>query len=49
MVVQPLYGQLANIWGRRWLIIGSVVLLMIGSSVAGWVSGADMLIAGHSL
>ncbi len=49
MVVQPLYGQLANIWGRRWLMIGSVVLLMIGSAVAGWANSAGMLIAGRAL
>lgn len=49
MVVQPLSGQLANIWGRRYLMIGSVVLLMIGSAIAGWATSPGMLISGRAV
>ncbi|KAH8791086.1 hypothetical protein BGZ57DRAFT_625964 [Hyaloscypha finlandica] len=49
------HGRPVSLWkachhlGRRWLMIGTVVVLTIGSSVAGWTSGAGMLIAGRSL
>jgi MFS family permease len=31
--VQPLYGQLANIFGRRWPMIVSVALFALGSDI----------------
>ncbi|CZR58356.1 related to putative multidrug transporter Mfs1.1 (major facilitator family protein) [Phialocephala subalpina] len=49
MVVTPLYGQLANIWGRRWPMICSVVLLIIGSAICGWATNGAMLIAGRAI
>lgn len=49
MVVQPLCGQFANIWGRRWPMISSVVLLIIGSAVCGWATNGAVLIAGRAV
>lgn len=44
-VVQPIYGQMANIFGRRSLTIISVVLFMLGSGLAGGANSTAMLIA----
>jgi MFS family permease len=41
---QPLYGQLANLWGRRWLMISSVAIFTLGSGMCGSASTANMLI-----
>lgn len=43
--VQPLYGQLADIFGRRWPMIVSVALFALGSDICGGASSSDMLIA----
>ncbi|KAJ5116063.1 hypothetical protein N7456_000411 [Penicillium angulare] len=43
--VQPLYGQLADIFGRRWPMIFSVALFALGSGLCGGASSSDMLIA----
>ena len=43
--VQPLYGQTANIFGRRWLMIVSILLFALGSGLCGGASGTGMLIA----
>lgn len=43
--VQPLYGQLANIFGRRWPMIFSVALFALGSGLCGGASSTEMLIA----
>ena len=44
-VVQPIYGQMANIFGRRSLTIISVLLFMLGSGLAGAANSTAMLIA----
>lgn len=44
-VVQPIYGQMANIFGRRSLTIISVLLFMLGSGLAGGATSTAMLIA----
>lgn len=44
-VVQPIYGQMANIFGRRSLTIISVLLFMLGSGLAGGANSTAMLIA----
>ncbi|PLB54745.1 multidrug resistance protein Fnx1, partial [Aspergillus steynii IBT 23096] len=46
---QPLYGQTANIFGRRSLTILSVVLFAIGSAVAGAAKNTGALIAGRTI
>jgi MFS family permease len=48
-VVQPLVGQLADIFGRRWPMIVSVMLFMLGSGIAGGANGVPMLIAGRTV
>ncbi|KAK1752804.1 MFS general substrate transporter [Echria macrotheca] len=47
IVCQPLYGQLADIWGRRWLMMLAVVVFGVGSGVAGMAGTAQVLIAGR--
>ncbi|EFE43625.1 hypothetical protein TRV_01586 [Trichophyton verrucosum HKI 0517] len=47
-VLQPLCGQLANIYGRRIPFIGSIVLFTLGSGIAGGATSAGMLIAGRT-
>ena len=49
MVIQPLAGQIANIWGRRYPMIISVILLIIGSAICGWATNGTMLIAGRTV
>ncbi|OJJ68389.1 hypothetical protein ASPBRDRAFT_32988 [Aspergillus brasiliensis CBS 101740] len=46
---QPLYGQLANVFGRRYPMIFSVVLFILGSGLCGGASSAAMLIAGRAV
>ncbi|KAL9121436.1 MAG: hypothetical protein Q9187_002006 [Circinaria calcarea] len=47
--LQPLYGQTANILGRRWLIIFAIVSFMLGSGISGGASSMTMLIAGRTV
>jgi MFS family permease len=49
MAIQPLGGQLANIWGRRWPMIISVAVLITGSAICGWAVNGAMLIAGRAI
>ena len=46
---QPLYGQTANIFGRRWLMIFAVLMFMAGSAVSGAAQSMPMLIAGRAV
>ncbi|KAK4225210.1 major facilitator superfamily domain-containing protein [Podospora fimiseda] len=48
-VVQPLFGQLANIFGRRWITLVIVALFTLGSGICGATNGAAMLIAGRTV
>jgi len=45
--VQPLYGQISNIFGRRHPMIFSVGLFALGSGIAGGSNKAAMFIAGR--
>ena len=45
--VQPLYGQLSNIFGRRYPMITSIALFALGSGIAGGANTAAMFIAGR--
>ncbi|KAJ5823819.1 Major facilitator superfamily domain general substrate transporter [Penicillium robsamsonii] len=47
--VQPLFGQLANVFGRRWLTIFIVAIFTLGSGVCGGANGANMLIVGRAI
>ena len=45
----PTMGQLANIFGRRWLTIISLAFFALGAGIAGGANSASMLIAGRAL
>ncbi|TDZ28132.1 Efflux pump FUS6 [Colletotrichum spinosum] len=47
--VQPLYGQVADIWGRRWPMLASVVIFAAGSAVCGAANDAATLIGGRAV
>lgn len=47
--VQPLYGQLADIFGRRWNMLGAVAIFALGSGICGGATSSDMLIAGRAV
>ncbi|EZF94354.1 hypothetical protein H113_05261 [Trichophyton rubrum MR1459] len=48
-VTQPLFGQSANIFGRRWLLILSVVWFAIGSGLAAGANGTTVIILGRTI
>lgn len=48
-VLQPLFGQLGDLFGQRTHIISSVALFAIGSGVAGGANNAGALIAGRTI
>ncbi|XWW93412.1 hypothetical protein V2A60_001345 [Cordyceps javanica] len=47
--VQPLFGQLANIFGRRWLSIFIVAVYTLGSGICGGANNGATLIAGRAV
>ena len=47
--VQPLVGQLSNIFGRRVPMMASVALFTLGSGIAGGATNVPMLIAGRTV
>ncbi|KAK4658211.1 hypothetical protein QC762_100960 [Podospora pseudocomata] len=47
IVFQPLYGQLADICGRRPLMMAAVVIFGIGSAISGWADSSAVLIFGR--
>ncbi|KAH6647482.1 DNA repair protein RAD50 [Truncatella angustata] len=47
--VQPLFGQMANIFGRRWVTMLIVALFTLGSGIAGGASNGATLIAGRAI
>ncbi|KAH8769241.1 major facilitator superfamily domain-containing protein [Hyaloscypha finlandica] len=44
---QPLFGQIADIYGRRWPMITSTALFTLDSGISGNASNIEMLIAGR--
>ncbi|KAF8856697.1 MFS general substrate transporter [Acephala macrosclerotiorum] len=46
---QPLYGQLADIFGRRWVMATAVSIFILGSGIGGGATSTGMLIAGRSV
>jgi MFS family permease len=46
---QPLFGQVADIFSRRWLVISIITFYVFGSGVCGGADGAGMLIAGRAI
>ncbi|EFR00742.1 hypothetical protein MGYG_03747 [Nannizzia gypsea CBS 118893] len=47
-VVQPLFGQLADIFGRRWITMLTIVLFVLGSGLCGGATNGAMLIVGRA-
>ncbi|KAJ0115639.1 hypothetical protein J7T55_010462 [Diaporthe amygdali] len=47
--VQPLLGQLCNIFGRRWVMICVTALFTLGSGICGGATSGGMLIAGRGV
>ena len=47
--MQPIYGQLADLWGRRWLTIGAVAIFTVGSGICGGATTVDILIGGRTI
>ncbi|KAK0721229.1 hypothetical protein B0T21DRAFT_351201 [Apiosordaria backusii] len=43
--IQPLYGLLSNIFGRRYPMIASVLLFVLGSGIAGGANSSAMFIS----
>lgn len=48
-VVQPIIGQLADIFGRRWPMIISVALFILGSGIIGGAKNVATMIAGRTV
>ncbi|KAI1268149.1 MFS general substrate transporter [Xylariaceae sp. FL1019] len=48
-VLQPLFGQLADAFGRRTPLLTSVILFILGSGIAGGANSPNMLIAGRTV
>lgn len=46
---QPLYGQTANIFGRRWLTLFAVAMFAVGSAVSGTATSLGALVAGRAI
>ena len=46
---QPLYGQLANVFGRRYPLIFATAIFTFGSGICGGASNIGMLVAGRAL
>ncbi|KAF4629175.1 hypothetical protein G7Y89_g8972 [Cudoniella acicularis] len=47
--VQPLYGQFANVFGRRWPTMVAIALFALGSGISGGSTSAPMLIGGRAI
>jgi len=43
-VTVPLYGKLSDIYGRKWFLLGSIVIFLVGSMLAGTASSMLWLI-----
>lgn len=47
--IQPMFGQVSNIYGRRYPMIVSLVLFTFGSGIAGGAESLGMLVAGRTI
>ncbi|KAI1148949.1 major facilitator superfamily domain-containing protein [Nemania diffusa] len=46
---QPLFGQLCNVFGRRWVTLAIVAIFTLGSGICGGANTGAMLIAGRTI
>lgn len=47
IVFQPLFGQLADIWGRRYLMMAAVAVFGAGSAIAAYAGSGAVLLCGR--
>ncbi|KAL3425960.1 multidrug resistance protein fnx1 [Phlyctema vagabunda] len=47
--VQPLYGQLADVFGRRYTMLSVVAIFTLGSGICGGAASEGMLVAGRAI
>jgi MFS family permease len=47
--IQPVFGQISNIYGRRYPMLLSLTLFTVGSGICGGANGLGMLIAGRTI
>lgn len=47
--VQPLFGQLANVFGRRWVALVIVMFYTLGSAICGAANNGATFIAGRTV
>ena len=47
--IQPFFGQICNIFGRRWPMIACMALFLIGTGVAGGATNPATLIIGRTI
>lgn len=48
-VVMPFYGQVSEIFGRKWVFLSAIVIFMVGSCLCGVSQNVSMLIASRSV
>lgn len=48
-VVMPLYGQLSEVFGRKWVFLSAIVIFMVGSCLCGASQDVAMLIASRGI
>ncbi|KAI1503767.1 major facilitator superfamily domain-containing protein [Biscogniauxia marginata] len=46
---QPLFGQLSNVFGRRWVTLAIVAIFTLGSGICGGATTGAMLITGRAV
>jgi MFS family permease len=47
--IQPLFGQVSNIFGRRWPMIVSIALFALGSGITAGANSVAMFVAGRTV
>ncbi|KAH9428722.1 hypothetical protein MCOR02_011268 [Pyricularia oryzae] len=47
--VQPLYGQVADLWGTRWPMLSSITIFATGSAMCGAANDIATLIGGRTI
>ncbi|KAF1966549.1 MFS general substrate transporter [Bimuria novae-zelandiae CBS 107.79] len=46
-IFQPLYGQLGDMWGRKYPMMTAVAVFFVGSAICGWANSGAVLIFGR--
>ncbi|KAI0114678.1 MFS general substrate transporter [Hypoxylon sp. NC0597] len=47
--IQPFFGQLSNIFGRRYVTIAAIIIFLLGSGLSGGAINVGMLIVGRCI